>query len=195
MSVSCVSWKDYSKAIFCHLLRSPIYQKALDIPKILFSQKCLRNCTHVDVPPPPWLYSPNYFFCNLSSCVVKNAPTIRPCRCNMTSKIPNHGWFLFPRFCWDKPVLDSDFSAAEHDDVLLKIYFHNFVILLVKGLFYQQKMDQDTAPHDNDPDFSSQSMKLGHIKDLSCCARAVQSPRPCTRMPEPQFCTDLLYEP
>lgn len=84
-----------------------------------------------------------------------------PCRCNMTSKIPNHIWFLFPIFCWENPVLDSDFSAAKLNNAWLKTCFHNFVILLVKELACQQEMDQDTAPHDNDPVFLATQWNLG----------------------------------
>lgn len=147
-----------------------IYQKALDIPKISFSQRCLCKlhscwCSTLALT----LIIKLLFLQFVILYGKKKAPTIRPCRCNMTSKIPNHVWFLSPIFSWDNPVLDSDFSAVKHGNAWLKIYFHNLVILLVKGLIYQHEMDQDTAPHDNDPDFSSHSMKLGHIKDLSCC--------------------------
>lgn len=88
-------------------------------------------------------------------------------------------------------MLDSDLPAVKHDNAWPKIHFHNFVILLVKGLLYQQKMDQDTAPHGNNPDFS---MKLGHIKDSHAVLQLFSHPDPIPGFLSPQFHTDLLYD-
>lgn len=96
----------------CYLLH-PHLSKALDVTK-MFSQRCLCKLHSCWCPTLALILFTKllFFSCNLSSCTVKKAPTIRPCTCNMTSNVPNHVWFFLLIF-WDIPLLDSDFSAVK----------------------------------------------------------------------------------